>query len=315
MHANGTTGAPTTNWAGNIAYQARHIAYVSSVEALQELVHRATHVRALGSRHSFNRIADSPDTLVSMERLDRVLNIDTARRSVTIEGGVRYGSLGAHLHREGWALHNLASLPHISVAGACATATHGSGERNGNLATAVSAIEFVTASGELSRVSRETQGEIFNGMVASLGALGIAARITLDIVPTFDVRQHVFENLQLEHAIAHFDEIQHTGYSVSLFTDWTHNRFSQVWVKQVCEQGGPEPEPMHELFGAIPCREHIGIPLPAWVRNTARHNWDRGARGTIGCRTSAWNLRPATARNYNRSISWREKMRRWRFVQ
>lgn len=217
---------------------------------------RSTNVRALGSRHSFNGIADSPDTLVSMERLNRVLNIDVAERSVTIEGGARYGDLGAHLHREGWALHNLASLPHISVAGACATATHGSGERNGNLATAVSAIEFVTASGNLSRVSRETHGEEFNAMAASLGALGIAARMTLDIVPTYEVRQHVFENLPIEQAVAHFDEIQRSGYSVSLFTDWTHNRFTQVWLKQLCEPGFATSRPMADLFGATPATSH-----------------------------------------------------------
>lgn len=252
-----TSYAPIQNWAGNITYQARRVAAVRSIDELQEFVRLAANVRALGSRHSFNGIGDSHDTLVSMERLDRVLDIDTARRTVTIEGGVRYGQLGAQLHREGWALHNLASLPHISVAGACATATHGSGEQNRNLATSVSAIEFVTASGELLRASRDTHGEEFNGMAASLGALGIAARLTLDIVPTFEVRQYVFENLSLEQAVAHFDEIQRTGYSVSLFTNWMDERFTQVWVKQVCEPGAAESPPISELFGATAARSHL----------------------------------------------------------
>ena len=244
------------NWAGNVTYHPRDVAHVGSVDELQEAVRRSAKVRALGSRHSFNGIADSPDTLISMERLDRVLDIDSAQRSVIIEGGVRYGNLGAHLHREGWALHNLASLPHISVAGACATATHGSGQRHGNLATAVSAIEFVTASGELMRTSRGSHGKEFNAMAASLGALGIAARITLDIVPTFEVRQHVFENLSLDDAIANFDDIQSAGYSVSLFTDWTNSRFTQLWVKQLCEPGVAESQPRTEVFGARPASLH-----------------------------------------------------------
>lgn len=255
MQPTDTSDAPIQNWAGNIAYHARHVAHVRSIEELQEVVRRSANVRALGSRHSFNGIADSPDTLVSMERLDRVLEIDAARRSVTIEGGVRYGHLGAHLHREGFALHNLASLPHISVAGACATATHGSGEGNGNLATAVSAIELVTPSGELMRVSRETHGEEFNGMAASLGALGIVARITLDILPTYTVHQHVFENLPLEQAVPHFDDIQRAGYSVSLFTNWMHERFTQVWVKRVCVPGA-ESQPIADLYGATPANSH-----------------------------------------------------------
>ena len=154
-------------------------------------------MRALGTRHSFNGIADSPDTLIAMAKLDRVVGHDAARSTVTIEGGVRYGQLGAYLQREGLALRNLASLPHISVAGACATATHGSGERNGNLATAVSAMELVTATGDLVTVSRATHGDQFDGMVVSLGALGIVASLTLDVVPAFDVRQDVYENLPL----------------------------------------------------------------------------------------------------------------------
>lgn len=244
------------NWAGNITYHARHVAHPESIEALQELVRDAAQVRALGSRHSFNTISDTADTLVSMERLDRVVGIDAARRSVTIEGGVRYGQLGAHLHRAGWALGNLASLPHISVAGACATATHGSGECNGNLATAVSAIEFVTASGDLVHVARNLHPE-FDAMAVSLGALGIVARMTLDIVPTYDVRQQVFEHLPVEQALEYFDDIQRGGYSVSLFTDWTNNRFTQLWVKQRSEPGATQPALLTDLFGATAATSHL----------------------------------------------------------
>ena len=147
------------NWAGNYTYRATTLHYPETVEQVQQLVGRSSKVRALGSRHSFNDIADSPGDLISLERLQRVMLFDRERHTVTVDAGVRYGQLCQQLHREGYALHNLASLPHISVAGACATATHGSGDNNGNLATIVSALELVTADGSVVVLSRDQHGE------------------------------------------------------------------------------------------------------------------------------------------------------------
>src|SRR5436190_6563087 len=137
------------NWADNYTYHATQLHKPETIVQIQELVHRSRKLKALGTRHSFNDIADSPETLVSLEHLNHVLTLDRERRTVTVEAGIRYGQLAEWLHREGFALHNLASLPHISVAGACATATHGSGSQHGNLATAVAALELVTANGEV----------------------------------------------------------------------------------------------------------------------------------------------------------------------
>src|SRR5215208_7647969 len=150
-----------SNWAGNYTYRAAQFLQPETVEQIQELVARSDKLKALGTRHSFNDIADSPGDLVSLESLNQVVALDRARRTVTVEAGVRYGQLARWLHDNGYALHNLASLPHISVAGACATGTHGSGDKHGNLATAVSALELVAASGELIVLSREEHGEQF----------------------------------------------------------------------------------------------------------------------------------------------------------
>src|SRR5687767_12890115 len=162
----------TSNWAGNYTYSAVSLHYPETVEQIQELVSHSSKLKVLGSRHSFNGIADTPGDLISLDRLTRVLAIDRVRGAVTVDGGVRYGQICQQLHREGYALHNLASLPHISVAGACATATHGSGDRNGNLATAVSAMEFVAADGTVVSLSRDQQGEGFQGAIVGLGGLG-----------------------------------------------------------------------------------------------------------------------------------------------
>lgn len=268
------------NWAANLTYAAADVTQPDSVSQLQEIVQRSHRVRALGTRHSFNDIADTPGTLLSLARLDHVVRLDATSRTVTIEGGVRYGQLGEYLHAHGFALRNMASLPHISVAGACATATHGSGVRNGNLATAVSAMEVVTSDGELEALSRVTHGDEFDGTVVSLGALGVITQLTLDIVPTFQLRQDVYENLSLASAVSHFDDIQQMAYSVSLFTDWTNDRFAQVWLKRevAADTAAAAAQDLfsatlaatdlHPLPGlsAESCTAQMGVPGPWWER-------------------------------------------------
>src|ERR1019366_5236363 len=163
--------------------------------------------------------------------MHEVVALDPAARTVTVDAGITYGQLCPYLDSKGFALHNLASLPHISIAGACSTATHGSGEKNGNLATAVSALEIVTAAGDVVKLSRTADGEVFLGAVVGLGALGVITRITLDIQPTYAVRQYVYEDLPLAQMKDHFDDIQSSAYSVSLFTDWQKQRIKEVWIK------------------------------------------------------------------------------------
>src|SRR6202040_1060384 len=160
------------------------------------------------------------DIFLYLKRLDEIVSLDPQARSVTVGAGITYGQLSRLLHNKGFALHNLASLPHISVAGACSTATHGSGERNGNLATAVSALEFVTADGEVVKLSRQQDTNFFTGAVVALGALGVITEITLDIQPTFQRGQYFYKNLSFPAMKNHFDAIQASAYSVSLFTDW-----------------------------------------------------------------------------------------------
>src|SRR5260370_31969779 len=181
--------------------------------------------------------------------MHRVVGLDAGARTVTVDAGITYGQLCPYLDGKGWALHNLASLPHISVAGACSTATHGSGEKNGNLATAVSALEIVNAAGDVVKLSRASDGEAFRGAVVGLGALGVITRVTLDIQPTYAVRQYVYENLPLTQMKDRFDDIQSSVYSVSLFTDWQKQRINEVWVKSRVGDGRAFAAPP-EFFGA-----------------------------------------------------------------
>lgn len=234
-----------TNWAGNMTFGARRLHRPSSVDELAELVAASDRVRALGTGHSFNRLADTTGDLVTVAGLPPAIEIDTAGRRVSVAAGVRYGELAVRLHNAGFALHNLASLPHISVAGTCATATHGSGNDNGNLATAVSALEMVTADGSIATVDRadgdRADVDRLAGMVVGLGCLGIVTRLTLDIEPTYQVSQHVYDDLPLAALEADWPAISAAAYSVSLFTDWTGPRINQVWLKRRVDDDRPVP--------------------------------------------------------------------------
>lgn len=236
------------NWAGNYRYKAEGFHQPKSVAEVQELVKKLDKQKALGSTHCFNDIADSPKNQISTMNLDKVIAIDENEKTVTVEGGAKYGQFAPQLHEKGYALHNLASLPHISVAGACATGTHGSGVKNGNLATPVRALEMVTPDGEVLNLSRDKDGDRFKAAVVGLGALGIVTKVTLDILPTFEVVQNVFLDLPLQAMKDHFEEIMSAGYSVSLFTDWQNKKVSQIWVKRKVEPG---MKPMAaDFFGA-----------------------------------------------------------------
>jgi xylitol oxidase len=262
------------NWAGNHTYRAPEIGHPASMQELQELVAGADHVRALGSRHSFNDIADTAGTLAVLDRLDEGIRVDALNMTVTVSAGMRYGALAAELNRHGFALHNLASLPHISVAGAVATATHGSGDANGNLATAVAGLEMVTADGSV--FSARRGDPYFEGMVVGLGALGIVTRLTLDIEPTFLVSQRVYEGLDWDQVLENFDEVTTSAYSVSLFTDWSGTTVQQAWLKSRAGDqrpggrssgffgAGPAAEARHPLPGVSGsnCTHQLGVPGP-----------------------------------------------------
>jgi xylitol oxidase len=267
------------NWAGNLIYSTERLYAPTSVDEVRQVVKSCAKLRALGTRHSFNSIADSTQNQISLKGLDQI-SIDEKARTVTVGAGVAYGKLAPVIDARGFALHNLASLPHISVAGAISTATHGSGVDNGNLATAVAGLEMVTADGEVMRLSREKDGERFLAAVVGLGAVGVTTSVTLKLLPTFQVAQSVYEGLLFEQLKEHFDEVFSSGYSVSVFTDWQEHRATQVWIKRrLAAKDANEWEPrffgaklatqkLHPLEGhdAENCTEQQGIPGPWYER-------------------------------------------------
>ncbi len=265
---------PLRNWSENYGYRASVLHEPTSDDELREVVSAAGRLKVLGSRHCFNDIADS-DELVGLDRMPEVFELDVPGpgadggvATVTVNGAARYGAVAARLHAAGWAVHNLASLPHIGVAGAVATATHGSGDRLRNLAGAVVGLELVTADGGTVQL---VEGDAdFAGAVVGLGALGVVTRVTLRVEPTYDVAQEVSTGLPFSAALEHLDAITASADSVSLFTDWREPVVTQVWRKNRVRPGDGtvDVRPAPDLFGAVPAAENLH-PLagmdPTWA--------------------------------------------------
>jgi alditol oxidase len=261
------TTRPRTNWAGNIAFGAPGFYRPSSLGDLQAVVARAARIRVLATGHSFNDMADSPGAQVTLADMPGEVSVDSARSVARVAGGLSYAEVAARLDARGFALRNLASLPHISVAGACATATHGSGAANQNLAAAVAGLTLVTAGGDLVELTGD------DGAVVHLGALGVVVSLDLELVPSFDISQRVYEDLPLDHLDDHFTDLMTSAYSVSMFTDWRAPRLTQLWLKQ--DPGLPPSVIEEPWFSATPalsarnpvpggspqtCTEQLGVP-------------------------------------------------------
>ena len=244
------------NWAGNLRYSTESVFEPRTAEEVKEVVKKSSHMRTLGTRHCFNQIADSTSNLLSTKNLNEVISLDPEQKRVTVGGGIRYGELCEYLDQKGFAVHNLASLPHISVAGACATATHGSGVANGNLAKPVVGIEFIAANGELVTLTRDKDGDEFLGAVVALGSLGVVTTVTLEIVPAFSMQQDVYLNLPMQQLAENFDTIMSAGYSVSLFTDWQSENINQIWIKRVIADNQPV-KPEKEFYGATAATRNV----------------------------------------------------------
>ncbi len=234
-----------TNWAGNVTYGASDLHSPTSVDEVQRIVAATPRLTALGSTHSFNRIADTDGAQLSLAGLPPVLDVDADRRVVRVAAGMTHAQVAAGLEARGWALANLASLPHISTAGAVATGTHGSGVRNPSLAQAVVGLEVVRASGDTARVDASTPDGALDAHRVALGALGVVTAVELAIEPSFQVATTVFLDLPWDAVTEHFDAVVSDAYSVSLFTAFDDRGARQVWVKHRVD----EPAPTVDLVG------------------------------------------------------------------
>ncbi|GAA1465917.1 D-arabinono-1,4-lactone oxidase [Microbacterium thalassium] len=245
------------NWAGTYEYTAPRIVAAAGVDDVLRVVGDSGPVHALGTRHSFTDLPDTAGTLVDVTGLPPQFSLDEAARTVTVAAGTRYGVLAVWLEERGWALSNMGSLPHINVAGASATGTHGSGDANPVLSASVRALRYVGADARLRDVRRGDPD--FDALVIGLGAFGIVVEVTLAIVPTFRVRQDIYTGLSWDAALSDLATVTGAGYSVSVFSRWEEESIGHLWVKTRLES---DDDPVPDAI--LDARRHIGpdSPLP-----------------------------------------------------
>ena len=217
------------NWSKNVEFNDKSYLQPTSLVELQELIRTNPKVRARGTAHCFNEIANTSSVAVNLAKMPRVIDVSSESSSVKVSAGLTYGELAPELHNQGWALSNLASLPHISIAGSISTGTHGSGIQNQNLPNQVLSFDMVTAEGELRHINRTNPA--FNALVVGLGLGGIIYQYELRIEPTFEVRQVIYPEIPLDVLQRNFDQIMGTAYSVSYFTDWSSAQVGNLWCK------------------------------------------------------------------------------------
>ena len=217
------------NWSKNVEFNDKSYLHPTSLAELQELIRTNPKVRARGTAHCFNEIANTSSVALNLAKMPKIIEVDAAKKSVRVAAGLTYGELAPLLHAQGWALSNMASLPHISIAGSISTGTHGSGIKNQNLANQVLSIDMVTAEGEVRHIDRANPA--FNALVIVLGLGGIVYEYELKIEPTFKIRQVVYPEIPLDVLQRSFDQIMGTAYSVSYFTDWSSSQVGNLWCK------------------------------------------------------------------------------------
>ena len=275
METSGIDVVPVpTAWAGHRTYGSRALLVPHTVEQLAEILASGEPVRALGSRHSFNDLVDSPGVLVSLSGLEREPVLNEAELTVTVSAGTTYGVLGPWLDGRGSARAALASLPHIGVVGAITPATHGSGDAITTLAGSVVSLQVLTPRGELRTFERGDA--LFPGAVVSLGALGIVTEVTLRVEPTYQVAQTVLDGVPFDSLVANFDQIFSSATSVSAFLQWGEH--VSIWRKHRLDAGeigdlagiggtpadGPRHPRPHGDISA--CTPQLGEPGPWFAR-------------------------------------------------
>ena len=217
------------NWSKNVDFNDKSYLQPTSLAELQELIRTNPKVRARGTAHCFNEIANTSSVALNLARMPKTIDVDPVKKSVCVAAGLTYGELAPLLHAQGWALSNMASLPHISIAGSISTGTHGSGIKNQNLANQVLSFDMVTAESEVRHIDRANPA--FNALVIGLGLGGVVYQYELRVEESFQIRQVVYPEIPLDILQRNFDSIMGSAYSVSYFTDWSSSQVGNLWCK------------------------------------------------------------------------------------
>ena len=261
------------NWATNIDFHDAKTLHPQSIEELASIVSSSPNVRVRGTAHCFNTIADTNHTAVVLDAMPKQLTINVVSKTATVSAGLIYSEISELLEAQGWAIHNLASLPHITIGGATATGTHGSGIKNGALHTSIRSVELMRPDGTLHKLTRGVDEE-FYAVIVGLGLTGIAVSFELDIEPTFQIMQTIYGELPLKVFGENIIEILSGAYSVSFFSTWDDDQVCEIWYKSKTTPpatyfgASARTEKAHPIFGedATAATEQFGQPGPWHLR-------------------------------------------------
>jgi FAD-linked oxidoreductase len=226
-------GGRWRNWSGSVACRPREVAAPRSVDELARLVagyvRDGRRIRVAGSGHSFTPLVQTDDVLLSMAGLQGITSVDEANSTVTVLGGTPLKRLGADLLARGLAQENLGDIDVQTITGALSTGTHGTGLGFGTLATQIAGLTLVTAAGDLLELSLERDPDIFKAAQVSLGALGVVAAVTLQVVPAKRLRYHTRRE-QLESCLANYErynrENTHFEFFWFPYTHWAQAKLT-----------------------------------------------------------------------------------------
>ncbi|HEY2284025.1 MAG TPA: D-arabinono-1,4-lactone oxidase [Solirubrobacteraceae bacterium] len=235
----GTLEGEWRNWAGDQRCRPEAVEIPGSTEEISAAIVRAgaedRRVRVVGSGHSFSDIALTDGRQLRLDRLTRILDLDRSSGLVRVQAGITIRELSARLAAHGLALENLGDVDAQTIAGAIATATHGTGARLRNISAQVAELTLVLADGSLLRCAPDEDAEAFRAARVSLGALGAIAEVTLRCVPAFTLRGHDctqplaetlerFEELALGNDHFEFFVFPHTGTALTRTNNRTDER-------------------------------------------------------------------------------------------
>lgn len=247
-------GWRTSNWSGTVAWDDCEVLEPTTIGELQSIIAYSPKVRVIGSAHSFTPLVRSSGrvkpTLLSLRHIPRTWSLDEKKKTVTVDAATTYSELCHALDKTGFALPNTSSLSHFQIAGAIATATHGSsGSRNGRLtrsglADTVVGLEIVGPDGTIRNVNKGHPQ--FSSSVVSLGMVGVVTRVTLSLVDDYDVIQRVYGKWpptptgtlsaflsSLPKTIAQFD-------SFSAFVKWNVDDFGLLIGRKQVPRGATD---------------------------------------------------------------------------
>jgi alditol oxidase len=224
------------NWGGNLSFKQPEVLAPTSLDELAKLV-RSNRVRPAGTLHSFSDVVAGEGVLVSAAGLPIEPEILADGSTVRVGAASRFGDIALFLEANGLALQNMGSLPHISLAGASATGTHGSGDGNPILSTSLRAFSFVNYEGELKTLRRGDP--LFETCRLGMGAYGIWVSAELETQPSYQMRQDIYRGVPWQFFVEDPARLTGAGYSVSLFGKWGGQQIDKVWVKSRIDQSTP----------------------------------------------------------------------------